>query len=505
MKVPAALRRLIERREDSLAIQSIMLTGARVLGFIITFAIPLVLVRVFSQASFGAYKQLFLIAGTAVPILNLGMYASVFYFVPRDENGGGRYLAQAIGLLSLSGGLAAVALTLWAEPIAGFFETPALAEYMPLLGLFVLLSTPSELVTSIPVIDRRSMLAAYTMTGSDLLRATGIILAALIWRSITAVVWAAVAVAFLRAVWLLAYMRLRRMPGAGVDRSTRHDLSLQLRYALPFAAAVIFQIGLTRFHEYYVAANVSAEQFAIYAVGILHIPVVGMLVQSIVEVMLVRVAQAHKQNDIAEMRRLWRAALERLGTVLIPAFAISQLVAPDLIRFLFGAEYAAAVPVFRVFLFLVPMLIIVDHGILRATGDTGYVLVANAVGLAISVVAVLVLAERSLLLGAVAGYLTGLFAMRALGLRRVAGWLKLPWWRTLPWSSLARTSAASILSVLLASLSLALPHPFLRIAAAGVLFSLVYSGLTFWWELVPREEIRAVLRRFSPIPVRAGS
>ncbi len=48
-RVPEALR----RKEESLAVQSIVLTTGRIVGFAITFAIPVVLVRVLDQSTFG--------------------------------------------------------------------------------------------------------------------------------------------------------------------------------------------------------------------------------------------------------------------------------------------------------------------------------------------------------------------------------------------------------------------------------------------------------------------
>ncbi|HEY6332877.1 MAG TPA: hypothetical protein VI756_26365, partial [Blastocatellia bacterium] len=58
--------------------------GAKTLAFVLTFALPLILVRRISQHEFGLYKQVFLIVGTAVSVLPLGFGMSAFYYLPRE-------------------------------------------------------------------------------------------------------------------------------------------------------------------------------------------------------------------------------------------------------------------------------------------------------------------------------------------------------------------------------------------------------------------------------------
>ncbi len=491
-----ALLERIGRREESLAVQSIILTGARVAGFVFTFAIPLVLVRVFDQATFGDYKQLFLIAGTAIPILSVGLWASIFYFVPRDEGEGQRYVFQAIGLLTLTGGIAGAGLALGAEQISDFFAAPHLADYLPLLGLYVLLATPAGLVMSVPVADRRPVAAGLTIVGIDMLRATFIIGVALLVGTLRSVVWAAIAIAIVQGTWLLLYLQFRR--SGAPRRANVGDMRSQLRYSLPFALAVLFEIGLARFHEYFVAAHASSAEFAIYAVGILQIPLVAWLVQSVVEVMLVRSASAHEAGDRKELRRVWLMAVERLAVVLFPCWAAAELLGTDLIGILFGTSYLPAVPIFRAFLFLILLMIVVDHGVLRATGDTRYLLKASAAGFAVSVAAVFAFGSQTLFLGAVVGYLAGVFTARGLGLLKVGERLELHWLELLPWRLFGRLAIAVGLSAIVASPALTLAHPALRLLSGSFLFALIYVAIALRWQLVPRDELTALLARFIP-------
>jgi len=492
------IRRAAARREDSLAVQSVVLTAARAAGLIITFAIPLVLVRTFDQTQFGLYKQLFLISGTAIPILNLGLYASLFYFMPREEEDGQRYALQAIWLLTFSGSAAAIALMLGRDALVQLFHAPALRDLVPLLAFYVLLSTPAELFASIPVVDRRSTVAAYVMTVGDVVRAALVIGAAVIFRSLTAVLWASIIVTVLRGIWMLYYIHLRRP--ANPRPMTRSELADQLKYSLPFALAVLFGIGLVRFHEYYVSVHTTTAQFAVYAVGILELPLLGMLVQTVAEVMQIRASGAFKASDQESLRHLWLTALSRLWVIIFPCWAVTEILGYDLIALLFGTAYLAAVPVFRVSICAVLLWTVVDHGILRATGDTPFLVKANAIGLVASIAGVLLFARYSVMMGGIIGYIIGLAAMRVLGIRQVGRRLSLTWRNVLPWSFLGRLFVVVAVSALAAVAARALVGRLLvpRLIVSGAVFLLTYVLVALRLELVPRQDLGAVLRRFVP-------
>ena len=68
---------------------------SRILSAIITFGLPLALVRLVDPTGYGTYKQFFLVANTALLIGPMGMTQSLFYFLPREKSGAGSYAAQS--------------------------------------------------------------------------------------------------------------------------------------------------------------------------------------------------------------------------------------------------------------------------------------------------------------------------------------------------------------------------------------------------------------------------
>src|SRR5580693_1201897 len=89
---------------------TVTLIAARTLSFAVTFLIPVVLVRVFDQAAFGAYKQLFLLYVVLYAIAQVGMAESLYYFIPTNPGRGGGIVMNSVIMLSLAGAACLAAL-----------------------------------------------------------------------------------------------------------------------------------------------------------------------------------------------------------------------------------------------------------------------------------------------------------------------------------------------------------------------------------------------------------
>src|SRR5262249_23748089 len=100
---------------DSVFKPALLLMGGRTIAFAATFFIPLVLARIFDQAQFGTYKQLFLIWGTVFAIGQMGMVQSLYYFLPRTPRAAGAYAMNCL-IFMAGAGLFCLAALMIAAP-----------------------------------------------------------------------------------------------------------------------------------------------------------------------------------------------------------------------------------------------------------------------------------------------------------------------------------------------------------------------------------------------------
>src|SRR5260221_14597867 len=95
----------VKFRMDAISGPAFRLVAGRVIGGVVSFAIPVVLARVLVPSAFGTYKQLFLIYATLYGLAQLGAAESLYYFVPRKPADAGRSVCNALGTLTIVGGV----------------------------------------------------------------------------------------------------------------------------------------------------------------------------------------------------------------------------------------------------------------------------------------------------------------------------------------------------------------------------------------------------------------
>src|SRR5947207_12149800 len=102
----------------------------------LTFAIPLVLARVLLPASYGTFKQAWLLSNTLFLVLPLGLNQSLVYFVPREPQKKAAWESHALLLTTFVGVLAAALLLVLGPLVASLFRNPELAAVMPSVAAF---------------------------------------------------------------------------------------------------------------------------------------------------------------------------------------------------------------------------------------------------------------------------------------------------------------------------------------------------------------------------------
>ena len=467
---------------------ALLVTG-RVIGLVASFAIGIVLARMFAPAVFGTYKQFFLLYGTLYGLAQLGMAESLYYFVPRNTARTPRYVCNALITLAAAGVVCLAALYGWRAQIAARLSNAALADYMVLAGLFLTFMLMSTVLEIVMVSRKKHLMAAITYACSDVVRTLFFILPAFFLGSMRAVFIGATAFAALRLLLLVA--ALWREYG----REFRIDTALwreQLAYALPFALAVGVEVIQQNYHQYVVASRFDAATFAIYAVGCLQIPLVDMIMTSTVNVMMVGMAEdtSHGATTVA----LWHETICRLAFLMVPLSVFLFVVARELIVTLYTTTYAASVPIFMVWALTILPSIFAVNAVLRVFAETRFLLVMNLMRLAMVATLIGWFLAMFGMSGAVLVTLVSTLLVNIVGVARIAHRLQLSLADTLPWSRLAGTLACAVvaaLPVMWMTRASGL-RPIVALGAGGAAYAVVYFGLSYLMVrlLSPTEEYR---------------
>ena len=458
----------------------LLLFAGRAVAFVCVFALPLVVARMFSMEEFGLYRQLLLVHITLLSVLTFGFSASLYYFVPRHLGlERSAYMSQTVMILAGLGLAGAAGLVVFKSSIARALNNPDLETYLPYLAVFTALSLVAYVLEIIMVVLKQAKLAAVTNIGSELVRAMLVIGTALATRSVLAILLAMLVWAGTRLAALLVYLRSL---GMSWSLPTRHRLFEQFRYAVPFGFALIVWTLATNLHQYVVSYLYDPALFAIYSVGCLQVPLLAIVFESVSDVTLVRVTELRQAGLLQEAAGLVGSASTKLALVLFPAFVWVATNARDVLVLLYTERFEASVPIFMVFLLMIPLAALELDYIARAFADTAFIFRINLIRLTLSALLLGVMVAPWGLAGAAWATVLALGVTKLVTLRKLKALFGIPVSRLLPWSRLAKifliagVAGAAVWLIPSATGSMGIG---VRLLLSGICFTTLY-GLLIW-------------------------
>jgi O-antigen/teichoic acid export membrane protein len=475
---------------------ALLLLSGRTLAFVATFFIPVVLARIFDPAEFGTYKQLFLIQSTVYLIAQFGMATSLYYFLPKDPAEAGRYVANSVVFLGLAGFAGMAALILAAPSVGRWLSNAELSRYLPWIGLYLFLTMLASMLEIVLISRGRYLWASASYALSDLGRAAGFILPALLFRNLEWLLAGATVVAFLRVVVTVLYFRREFRGSFNLDRKI---LRTQLAYALPFAAAVLVEILQGSIPQYTVSYLYDPAIFAVFAVGCLQIPLVEFAAGPTSDVMMVRMQQSLAAGRRHEILGLWHDATWKLALLFFPLAALAMISAPQIINGLFTHKYAASAPLFAAWTTLILFSTFQVDGVMRVFAQNRFLLVLNLMRLAVIGLLIRWFLREFNLLGGVLVVLLATLLFKAAALIRMKRLMEASFAELLPWRELAALLGTSAISAGSAWITRAevlkshLSFPSLSLLALMTAVHVIVFGTLVWtFGLLRADEQRAV-------------
>jgi len=351
----------------SLTVRALWLLVAKILAFSLSIALPLLLVRRLSQQEFGLYKQAFLVVGTALALLPLGFQMSAFYFLPREKDRQGHIVFNILLFHLLMGGFGALVLVLFPQLLTSIFHSSELVNFAPIIAAVIFFWVVSSFLEAVSVAHQEARLSTVFIVCAQLTKTGLLVLAAIAFGSVKALIYAALVQGILQTIILLLYLR-SRFPQFW-DRFDTAVLRMQLSYALPFGVAGLLFTLQTDLPNYFVSNRFDPATFAIYAIGCFNIPLVGMLSESVGAVMIPQVSLLQKQGANHEIVALAARVARKLALVYLPLYAFLIVMGRDFLTVLFTHQYAASWPIFAINLTMLPLSIFVSDPIMRAHAD----------------------------------------------------------------------------------------------------------------------------------------
>jgi O-antigen/teichoic acid export membrane protein len=488
----------------SLTARAAWLMLARTLAFACSFALPLLLVRRLSREDLGLYRQVFLLVTTAINVLPLGFHMSAFYFLPRERERQGQIVLNITLVFMLLAGAAAVALYLRPTLLVSIFGSGELVPFAPLVALLLLLWVGTSHLEYLALANQEVRVATLLIVLLQVSRAVLMLSAALVFGTVRALLWAAIAQGLLQALALVVYMQVRFKAFAA-----RFDFALlrrQLSYALPLGLAGLLAAVQLDAHNYFVSHFYGAAAFAIYSTGCFNLPLIHILSDSVGAVMIPRVNVLQKEGRTREIVELTASMLRKLALVYFACYALLLVVAREFVLFLFTAKYLASLPVFVVNLTMILVYLLSNayDPVMRAYAEHRFFLLRlRAVLLAALLVALWFWTDRLGLVGVITLVVCFNFAERVATLAkaaRIVGFRARDLTLLKDVGKLACAAALAGGATWLVRAGVAGLSPFFVLVICGAVFACVYAAAVLVLRVVRPEERAALSRRLARLP-----
>jgi O-antigen/teichoic acid export membrane protein len=257
--------------------QAIHVFTGRSISFIVTFFVPLILVRIFTENDYGVYRQILLVSTSIAGILSLNITNSLYYFLPlkNTQNEKSGILSQTY-LLILIISLLFIASSFFINDIiekrVGNIVSTTIILAIICHIVFSLLSGPLD---NLFVIESKTKIAMFYYAFDKIFRMIIVLIALLFFGRVVTVVWFLVGYLFMKAMFLFIY--LIKNYDISFKKLKIENIKSQLNYIIPLGFSLIVGTIGKYADQFILMAFFTTADFALYSVGKFNIPMIAML------------------------------------------------------------------------------------------------------------------------------------------------------------------------------------------------------------------------------------
>ncbi len=335
------------------------LIAANFVKYAVGFIMPMLLVRMLTKSDYGTLQQIQLVGNVCLGVMVLGLPSSVYYFYRHDRLDERVALMLQTSWMLFASGLFTLIVLQFAGPfLASQANNPAIAVFLPVFAISVGLNIAAEHFVPFMIAQDRYTSAVVFETTEAIVRVAMLVIPLLAGAGLPGLIWAIVGVALarflVRKYWLLRAFDWKLRPA-----KNSYFVGEQMKYSLPmFATALVGLLG-GEFDRILIATNFTPAQYAVYIVGALSIPLDTIFQSAVSNVLRASLPALVRKRDHEEILRLLREAVRKLSIIVLPTFVFLYGFSQDFIVLLFTENYSESVTVFRIYLLMVPLHMLV--------------------------------------------------------------------------------------------------------------------------------------------------
>lgn len=453
------------------------LSLGRGLNMAVQVVFGMVVARVLSMHDLATYRQTMLAYNFAMPILTLGIPTAMYYFLSgAKERQRGIILDNMALLLFMASIFTAFLLFGGTDLLARRFSNPDLQHTLRWFVFYPLLTFPSMSLTAVLIINEKVNLSVVLNFILNFVLTIALLISCIVTKSYVWPLYMKILFAGITTVvmTIAAFSIVRE----GFDWPRIGKMWEILKFAVPLGVASMLGSISMQLANIVVSSMCKPEEFAIYSNGAQELPLVNMITSAIATVILADMAVMCREGKKKEALELFRKAAAASAVILFPLTVFFLVYAREFIVCMFSEKYIGSTAPFIVFLFHMPIKIVVYQSAYVALGKTGAVFWRTLVSLIVSIPMVWLGVKMFGTVGAAIGSTVVLYAWNVpYNLIYLARQFNCGILYFFPWKKLGALLMLSIMSIAIAfALTVFLPSAWslCRLTVGAIVFACVY-------------------------------
>ncbi|MHB9109758.1 MAG: lipopolysaccharide biosynthesis protein [Armatimonadota bacterium] len=468
--------------------QAVIIGFGRLLNTAAASATLMVLARVLpDRESYGAICQLLMLYMILSQIFTAGIPQSIYYFLPRYENGERKgFMAQAMAILMGSGLVLGAGLFFGAELIGALLHSPLLPPLLRIFALYPFFMLPTVCVESAMLhYERPTAVVAFNMIARVGMFCSLVVPSLLtahltdVSVRLTIIMWSWVGMA--GVVWLLAMVMIFSTVKGLSFTWRREMLREEWAFSMPLAVGNLLLLSGVYLDRFLISNLYGTDAFSIYNNATIVILTLGMVGNASSVVLTSEFSKRTSKGDYDSFLKIWNAAMMKAAVVLFAAMGFLAFWAHDTMSLLFSSRFAASGDILLIYVWSIPALLVIMQSLFVSMGATRMMLTITLVGLFLQVACVFgfyyLFGFYGIAVGAVVARFLGVIFGLHVFVKKVTniGWKPFMPWIMLSVTLLTALSAGALSRVVILIPIQSLPA-MLWYAIALVVFVVLYVG-----------------------------
>ncbi|MCM4174102.1 hypothetical protein DHD32_21780 [Arenibacter sp. TNZ] len=427
--------------------QTFWLAFGKIIALFATLLVPLFLTRFLNKDEYGFYNQFNTVIFFLSSFFSFGMSSNIFYFYPTNFKKDQKSLLYHTVFFLLIFGLLS-ALFIYLPYLSEFFlANDELQNYKTVIYLLTIVLVLTSIIDPLYVVKKDVAFSVWFPTFQVAIKAILIVGFFLLIPSIKSVINAIIVSSIIVLLIVLGYIgkTIRELPeGKIYDKETA---KIQLKYNLPIGAAIAIKTFSQKFDKIIGITYLSASSYASYSIAFFGIPGIQQIYDSISQVTVINMVKCFNKGEIAQAHALYKNMVIKTLSFSVPIILIVTLNAQEIITFLFTNKYTDATILFQLYLISFIFVMLGAGLILRASGNTKFIIRAFLYASIITIPATYFLIKNYGSIGAMSGALFSIILPKIYQIKKEIQFTESTLYSFLPWKEIGKIFLISLVCI----------------------------------------------------------